>query len=147
MLDLEFLRERQPLLRKHVIYRFRSGYLKRQVRSRVSKLVESEGFDLWEADYDAIEAQVTGEGNLFLLRASSVQPMYLCNLAHFEEQKQRRDSLNSLLLGLSAEGSSRFFLLVPENSRALEHQTWEALTSASTYIEEPAVTQANLGQV
>jgi len=144
MLDIDFLLGARLLSTRDIIYVYRSGFVRRRVRVKISEFLNREGYFVTEVD----EAGLASAPFRHSLLAPFDKTALICDVSRVESPNGWHKDLGSWLKAISSGPYiHRLCLIIPWNSEARMLAGWEPAASASTMISEPEVTHENANHV
>lgn len=130
MRDLDFLTDR-PAFAGTLIYRYRTGILRPQVRAALAEIASGEGNELAGCERDELVTILRG--------GSLLTPVYLCDWTRLAPSSVFIKYLDEILAGIVAMAGDRFALFVPFESPLSMRPLWHEVEQAAglVLVEEP----------
>jgi hypothetical protein len=135
MLDVDYLRKR-PRFGGNLVYRYRSGVLRSDVRAALSDMVRSEGGELLPCEPRELRS--------FMINSLVYEnPLIVCDWRGRSTQL-RADEIDDLLARIASGVGERVALFLPDHSSLPQHAAWAKIEACCFVVEEPAVTADTL---
>src|SRR3712207_1941005 len=134
MLDIDYLLKR-PRVDRTIIYRYRSGILRPQLRAALSGLASKTGAMLAGCGPSGLSDALLG--------LSLLETITVCDWSEADGSLWRSPP-DDLLTLLASPGGASVALFVPANAPLLRHGAWPQIEAACFVIEEPRVTRETL---
>ena len=136
MRDIDFLAE-QPAFTGTLIYRYRSGTLRTQVRAALAEIASQEDRELARCERDELATILRG-GSFFT-------PIYWCDWTALTPSSVLTAKLDEILTGIIAMAGDRFAFFVPIESPVSARPLWsEVERMAGLVLVEEPVTRETL---
>jgi hypothetical protein len=135
MLDVDYLR-RRPTFSGNMVYRYRSGMLRRLVRAALSDMVRSEGGELLPCRPRELRGFMIN--NLFY-----ENPLVVCDWIG-RSTELRANEMDDVFARIASGEGERVALFLPDHSSLPQHGAWAKIEAGCFVIEEPAVTADTL---